>query len=234
MALLAELGAWRAAPPRPGATNPMRTTGPATLLYGPLGRLAAPSPPVPPGTTAPAPDPGRAGRHAASATDARPTRDAELAAELLGAVRGALARTRGHQIATHPDHPRPGENAPLQAWSVEVPIARSGGFDALELRIEEYAARADPHATPQRHWQVHLCLQLETLGTLHARLDLGGERLATTLWIADPHTLARARAALAELGDCLRAQGVEVTRLDCHEGEPPARPTLARLLEVST
>lgn len=235
LALLAELGAWRAAASRPGATNPPRTAGPAALLYGPPGRLATPSPPVPPDTTAPAPEPGRAGRNAAAAADARPTRDTELAAELLGAVRGALARTRVHQIAAHPDQSRQGENPPLQAWSVELPIARNAGFDALELRIEQRETRADPHgAPPQRHWQVQLCLQLETLGTLHARLELSGERLATTLWIPDPHTLGRARAALAELGDCLRAQGVEVTRLDCHAGEPPARPALARLLEVST
>ncbi len=235
LALLAELGAWRAAASRPGATNPPRTAGPAALLYGPPGRLATPSPPVPPDTTASAPEPGRAGRNAAAAADARPTRDTELAAELLGAVRGALARTRVHQIAAHPDQSRQGENPPLQAWSVELPIARNAGFDALELRIEQRETRADPHgAPPQRHWQVQLCLQLETLGTLHARLELSGERLATTLWIPDPHTLGRARAALAELGDCLRAQGVEVTRLDCHAGEPPARPALARLLEVST
>ena len=159
---------------------------------------------------------------------------ARLIEEILLAVRGALARTRVHQIAAHPDNPHRPDNPPLQAWSVELPIARSGGFDALELRIEDHGTDRDTGDTRQRVWQVQLRLQLEELGTLHARLVLNGERLATTLWLADPQALARARAALAELGDLLRAQGVEVTRLDCLEGAPAAAPSATRLLEVRT
>ena len=79
----------------------------------------------------------------------------------------------------------------------------------------------------------HFALAVSRHG-VHARLVLNGERLATTLWLADPQALARARAALAELGDLLRAQGVEVTRLDCLEGAPAAAPSATRLLEVRT
>ncbi len=218
----------------PASARPQAQASNTPILYGrqqPPG--ASPLTSMPDAET-PGARPARPSPHAAPAPGSEATQTARLIEEILLAVRGALARTRVHQIAAHPDNPHQPENPPLQTWSVELPITRSGGFDALELRIEDHGAGRDTDDTRQRTWQVQLRLQLEELGTLHARLVLNGERLATTLWLADPQALARARATLAELGDLLRAQGVEVTRLDCLEGAPAVTPSATRLLEVRT
>ena len=97
------------------------------------------------------------------------------------------------------------------------------------------AGARSPRGGAERVWQVLMSLELERIGPLHALLRLSGTRLATTLWVENPAALASARDTLAELGDCLRAEGVDVTRLECLPGAPPPRArSHDKLLDVST
>jgi len=161
----------------------------------------------------------------------------ELVETLLRYVVGALARTRVHQLGVHPENRRQGDGGAVQAWSVEIPIAYGARLDALEMRIEDHGRREEgPRGGAERVWQVLMSVELEQIGPLHALLRLSGTRLATTLWVENPAALASARDTLAELGDCLRAEGVDVTRLECLPGAPPprARSSHDNLLDVST
>ena len=81
-----------------------------------------------------------------------------------------------------------------------------------------------------------LCLDCAELGPLHARVELSGNRLGTTLWAEREGTLQAARAAVGELEEALRAQGVEVSRVDCRHGRPPESAGLrfGNLLDVRT
>ena len=147
---------------------------------------------------------------------------------------GALARTRVHQVGAHPESQRQSDSGAVQAWSVEIPIAHGGRLDALEMQVEDHGRREGPQG-PERLWQVLMSLELEQVGAMHALLRLSGARLATTLWVENPATLVAARDTLAELGDCLRAEGVEVTRLECLPGTPPPRARVHdALLDVRT
>lgn len=178
----------------------------------------------------------RLARHLAGAEPAR-GRDhpGEPVDTLLRYVVGALARTRVHQLGVHPENRRQGDSGAIQAWSVEIPIAYAGRLDALEMRVEDHGRREGPRGGAERLWQVLMSVELEQIGPLHALLRLSGTRLATTLWVENPAALAPARDTLAELGDCLRAEGVDVTRLECLPGAPPPRArSHDNLLDVST
>jgi hypothetical protein len=219
----------------PGGGNP---AAPGLPLYTARGLVSGdPAPAEAGAATLPAADPvvARLAQQLAASEPARPRDPADLVETLLRYVVGALARTRVHQLGVHPESRRQGDSSPLQAWSVEIPIAHGGRMDALEMRVEDHGRREDPRGSAQRVWQVLMRLELERIGPLHALLRLSGTRLATTLWVENPAALASARDTLAELGDCLRAEGVDVTRLECLPGAPPPRArSHDNLLDVST
>jgi hypothetical protein len=155
---------------------------------------------------------------------------------LLRFVDGALARTRVHQFsAVHES--RPSADAPtVPTWITEIPLLHARGVDLLQLRIENHGHARGAEAAPERVWQVLMCIDAAGTGPLHALLRLSGTRLSATLWAERAGTLRRARAALAELDGALRAQGVDVERLECVPGRPTASigARFERLLDVRT
>ena len=238
--LLEAASGWLRARPDASRTPPPggNLAAPGLPLYTARGLVSGdPAPAQTGAATLPAADPmvARLAQQLAATEPARPRDPADLVETLLRYVVGALARTRVHQLGVHPEIRRQGDSSPLQAWSVEIPIAHGGRMDALELRVEDHGRREDPRGGAERVWQVLMSLELERIGPLHALLRLSGTRLATTLWVENPAALASARDTLAELGDCLRAEGVDVTRLECLPGAPPPRArSHDNLLDVST
>lgn len=226
-AVLAELGVSREdfAASASSDPRPYRFAGTGNPIYDPRGRVSGPTLPAAGVET------DQNAVQAVRAATPRITDD--VVAQTLRALYGALARMRLHQISTHPDHPHAGDELPLQVWSVELPVARHGAFDALELRIEDHGAREKAGGEAPRIWRVRLRLRLEGQETVHAQLELYGQRLAATLWISDPQTLGEARATLAELEKGLRAEGVDIARLDCREGAPPPTAAGTRLIDLS-
>ena len=177
--------------------------------------------------------PGAEGRSGISMTAAA---NASLE-ELMQKVEGALARTRVHQLVTLQDSRQGNEgisNTPV--WTVELPIPTPSGFDSLWLRVEEHADNRSSSTGETRDWSVMLCLDCASLGPLHALVRLQGLRLTTTLWAERESTLLTVRSAVAELEEALRAQGVDVERVDCRPGRPPEPAALrfGNLLDVRT
>jgi hypothetical protein len=239
--LLEAVSAWlRARPDANRAALPGGTavSMPSQPLYTARGLFAddaapaaVPSVPVPAAEQLVA----RLAQQPAGAEGPRPRDPGDLVETLLRYVVGALARTRVHQLGVHPESRRQSDSGTVQAWSVEIPIAHGGRLDALEMRVEDHGQRESPRGGSERVWQVLMTLELELIGPLHALLRLNGTRLATTLWVENPTALAKARDTLAELGECLRAEGIDVTRLECLPGAPPPRAhSHDNLLEVST
>jgi len=219
--------------PRPGAgeATPLRPLYTARGVFAGDATPGQSALPAAVATEQPAP---RIAPQASGYEPARPRDPGDLVETLMRYVVGALARTRVHQLGAHPESQRQSDSGAVQAWSVEIPIAHGGRLDALEMQVEDHGRREGPQG-PERLWQVLMSLELEQVGAMHALLRLSGARLATTLWVENPATLVAARDTLAELGDCLRAEGVEVTRLECLPGTPPPRARVHdALLDVRT
>jgi hypothetical protein len=102
--------------------------------------------------------------------------------------------------------------------------------------MEEAESGRNEPVSGVRNWSVMLCLDCASLGPLHALVQLSGQRLGTTLWAEREGTLAAARAAIAELEEALRSQGVLVDRVECLPGRPPEPAALrfGSLLDVRT
>lgn len=235
LAVLGELGSGDNGPltTRISVNASGSSASPALFLYGPIGRPSTPTPRLQEGIVKqdelmPSQAPVRTPPD--KARDSR--QSMEPLAQIRQLIQATLANTRVHQIASHPDNPQANENPPLQSWSAVLPITNEEGYDTLELLVENHAAPDNASDSPHREWRLQLCLQIETLGTLHAQLILSGDRLATTLWFDDSQTFARANAALDELGNSLRAQGIELTRLECLTGFPPRMRTTTSLIEL--
>jgi hypothetical protein len=210
------------------ATAAIAPDAPATALYNARGLM----PNIDPAST----DAAQAGKQRNGAARSNTAQDEPLE-QLLRLVEGALARTRVHQLAALHE-PRPAnESATNQpAWTVELPIPSPTGFDSLRLRLEENDNSRRELSDGARDWTVMLCLDCASLGPIHALVRLRGQRLGTTLWAERESTLRMARGTIEELELALRAQGVEVERLDCLPGKPPEPATLrfGGLLDVRT
>lgn len=199
-----------------------------SALYNARGQLPAGADPLP--GAAPS---GR--RDYGGRTTKTPEDDA--VGQLLQLVEGALARTRVHQLASLNDARTPNDPAgSAPAWSIEIPIPSASGFDSLRLRLEEQPWRRGETAREAREWSVMLCLDCASLGPIHALVRLTGHRLGTTLWAERESTVRAAREAIGGLEEALRAQGVEVERVECLPGRPPEPAALrfGRLLDVRT
>ena len=166
-----------------------------------------------------------------------PAAEQDALEQLLRYVDGALARTRVHQLSALPEARAGTDAGPgIPAWTVELPIPSPAGFDSLWIRMEEAESGRNEPVSGVRNWSVMLCLDCASLGPLHALVQLSGQRLGATLWAEREGTLAAARAAIAELEEALRSQGVLVDRVECLPGRPPEPAALrfGSLLDVRT
>lgn len=172
------------------------------------------------------------------ATHGAHSAETDAMTQLLRYVEGALARTRVHQLSSLSDPRTTQEGTPgTPAWVMELPIPSPKGFDSLWMRLlEDQGTSGRKSGAAARSWQVMLCLDCAELGPLHARVELCGNRLGATLWAEREGTLEAARAAIGELEDALRTQGVEISRVDCLQGRPPESTGLrfGNLLDVRT
>lgn len=126
-----------------------------------------------------------------------------------------------------------------QSWSLEVPMRLGQEVQNLWLQIdqqwleEEDAQRATGKV---RQWQVLLSFELPDAGPLHAQITVRDQQVATRLWAERPETVDTIRGRLSLLQQRLEQNGIEVTKLECHEGAPPRRKTRIHysLVDVST
>jgi hypothetical protein len=137
------------------------------------------------------------------------------ASAVLKDADAALARVEQHQLA---NLSQPADTPP--AWLLEVPMRDGAHHSVLRLRIEgDDSGRGEAAASVP--WSVWLDFDLAPLGALHARVLLQGERITASLWAEQPETAGFINRHLDELGEALRAAGLQPAALSCQAGVPP-------------
>lgn len=188
-------------PPNAGTPQaPTRSTPTPTPLAPPPMR-----------TTLPQPQAG------AEATLNRFTSLPEAVEQLHQQTRAAVARLELSQLASLPEE---GTRDPV--WLVELPVRHRAGIDLFQLRIERRQGGRGEDGKEQELWSVSLAFDLEPLGPLHARITLCGERVSTLFWAQRENTVARVQASLEKLQERFDQVGLQVERLACRQGTPPA------------
>jgi len=140
-----------------------------------------------------------------------------LLSRLARLVEASVSRIQLQQSAALPV-----DEGPRQAWQIDLPIHLPERTDDLQLRIEQDADTGAADGSPG--WSVNLNFEFESIGRLHCRLALSGDRIATTFWCDRPPTLQRLEARLPVLAEAFAAQGLEVVHLKGVFGEPSEPP----------
>jgi len=189
---------------RPAAATDANTHSPLPWSQGPLTAL-----PSAPATLAVVDTPERQMNELAHQTD------------------GALARMTALQAgSSQPD-------APVQSMLLELPIRQDDRGSVIRLRVEQDRSRKHDAATAGS-WTIEAAMDLGTIGALHARVMLQGQRISVQLRAESPGVVATLSSRAPELEAMLREAGLQIDRVVCLHGMPAgdagARP--ARLLDL--
>ena len=173
-------------------------------LFVRLRSALALSPPVPSKTPRPAPG-HRTEVNAGAGTERIPA--------LIQQVEGALARIQLNQLSSTPT-----PDQTIDRWYIEIPVLTDGRFHSVTLDIERDPGNQTRGASDA--WTVSLSVDLGEAGWLHARLQLHGGELSTTLWAERASTAELVEQRLGRLAKALSASGLELNSIRCHHGRP--------------
>lgn len=149
--------------------------------------------------------------------------------ELARQTEGAVSRLTTLQVANSAPDPA------TQALLLELPVRFEDEVNMLRLRVERDSANDAANAAAAAPvWTVEAALDLGSAGALHARLSLQGPRLDVQLRATDPEVVAALRSRSEQLSALLREAGLDVQRIACLHGLPPAEATAStpRLLDL--
>jgi hypothetical protein len=136
-------------------------------------------------------------------------------------LRGGIAAIEVNQLKTVAE-----TNQGSSIWAAEVPVRDpSGELRYLRLEVEEESTRRQGRV--QKQWSMTVRMDMEPLGPMHARVTLADDSVHTVIWSERPATAALAR----DHADWLRSQmlqaGLNPTKVQCLDGEPPRKVTPA-------
>jgi len=112
---------------------------------------------------------------------------------------------------------------PTQSWLMELPFKFGNEVHSVEIRIDdEWHDQEDNEGKNQkvRQWEVMLSFELPEMGSFYAHLKIIDDAVSAKLWAEQSETLKKAQEHLATLRDQLTANGIEVTDLQCFQGQP--------------
>jgi hypothetical protein len=136
--------------------------------------------------------------------------------ELARQTDGAVARLTALQVANSAPDPL------TQALLFELPVRHQDQVSMLRLRIERDEARQS--AATESVWTVEAALDLGTVGGLHARVKLQGQRIDVQLRAESADLVSTLIQRCGELESMLRESGLDVQRVSCLHGLPIADP----------
>jgi len=147
--------------------------------------------------------------------------------ELARQTDGAIARLTTVQIANTAAEPT------AHSVLIELPIRHEDRAGVLRLRIEKDGSGGGKGESKDA-WSVEAALDLGTVGAMHARVTLSGQRIGVQLRAESASVVAALSARTGELESMLRDAGLEVDRVVCLHGMPAGDtgPRPARLLDV--
>jgi hypothetical protein len=149
--------------------------------------------------------------------------------ELARQAEGAVSRLTTLQVANSTPDPL------TQALLVELPVRHDDQVSMLRLRIERDATpKARTGAAAPAVWSVEAALDLGVAGALHVRITLQEQRLDVQLRASSPELVSALRLQSEQLAALLRESGLEIQRIACLHGLPPADATARtpRLLDL--
>jgi hypothetical protein len=144
----------------------------------------------------------------------------QLILRLFGLAESAVSRISLNQLATA-EAQQQGE----MRWKMDLPlIFPNNEFGVLQLFIEkeppESKAGKAVEEQEETPWSVSLALDMPGLGPLHARLRLRDRTLETRIIAELNETTERLNTHLPQLRERLNQQGLEISCLECHQGQP--------------
>ncbi len=112
---------------------------------------------------------------------------------------------------------------PTQSWLMELPFKFGNEVHSVEIRIDdEWQDQEDDAGKNKkvRQWEVMLSFELPEMGSFYAHLKIIDDAVSAKLWAEQSETLKKAQEHLTGLRDQLTANGIEVTDLQCFQGQP--------------
>jgi hypothetical protein len=152
----------------------------------------------------------------------------EQAIQLLGQTDAAIARQALLRIVSLPgDRPsgaaQGNDNSPRLMF--EIPVATAQGTGVAPMTIERDGGNRGPDETKPQ-WRASFSIDLESIGPVHVRIALNGERASVTMKAERAHSAELLSAGLPLLGAGLRQAEIEPGDLRCQLAGSP-RPQAA-------
>ncbi|NWC10780.1 flagellar hook-length control protein FliK [Pseudomonas agarici] len=147
---------------------------------------------------------------------------------LLHLAAAAVSRLQSHQLASLEQTGRTPDGNLQTTWQLEIPLRNLQDIVPLQVKIQrEETSENEASEQPQQRehkaplWRVELAFDLAPLGPLHVQAQLLQGSLSGRLWAERPATAMLIESELGALREQLRASGLNVGELDCHQGLPP-------------
>jgi hypothetical protein len=150
----------------------------------------------------------------------------EQAIQLLGQTDSAIARQTLLHIVSLPADQTSGAahgNDNSSRLMFEIPVATAQGTGVAPMTIERDGGNRDPHDAKPR-WHASFSVDLESIGPVHVRIALTGERASVTLKAERMHSAELLSAGLPLLDAGLRKAEIEPGELRCHAGNLAGSP----------
>lgn len=144
-----------------------------------------------------------------------------LLGQLRVDTRAALSRVEIAQLESQPQ---------AGLWMVEIPLAGAGGYDVLQLRIEEGKPGPGEQDGP---WTVGFAIDPPALGAVQGEIQLRVPRVSVRLWAQHAATVTRLETEFVSLRRLLEKSGLVLDQFVCVHGLPvPTTAYSAVLLEA--
>lgn len=177
-----------------------------TALRGALATWLGGSPtPVAPDKQAAPPLKGMPLRGDVIETATLPDAPREAGRVLHSQADAALSRVKLMQLASLPDTGPQRASAPEQR--MELPFLIGNELVMAQLQVTRDGPRQKNEA--KRGWTMRFAMSFSGTGEVGAEIGILGKAVNVSIWAAEPDTAERLNAALPELGNTLRALGLD-------------------------
>ncbi len=147
-------------------------------------------------------------------------------------VEASLARVELNQARSIPV-----DNS-LSTWLIETPIKDRQDIDLLQLDIEQQSHQH--HDANENSWTVDLNIEMESVGTLSARINMYEEDMNITLWSDQGSLKQLLENNISKLDTKLKQKGLIIDNIyiakqtnDEYPERPPLTPNDSNLINVS-
>lgn len=109
------------------------------------------------------------------------------------------------------------EESQLPVWLIDIPIKDEQETSLAQMRIsyEQHTAKDED---AERKWSASLTIELETLGKIHVRVALAGDKISSSIWAEDDATYRLIERHMEQLTSNLHRVGLNIDCVNCYPG----------------